>query len=114
MSTRARAPGSAVLVIHRRRDPSSLELDAVARQAGLHPDVVRAFVRLGLLEPLPGPSSTLRFPRDAAARLARASRLRRDLSLNYSGALFASELLARIDDLEARLRAYESPNDHAR
>ncbi|MDX6618413.1 MAG: chaperone modulatory protein CbpM [Gaiellales bacterium] len=114
MSTRARAPGSAVLVVRRRRDPSPLELDAVARQAGLHPDVVRAFVRLGLLDPLPGPWATPRFPSDAAARLARASRLRRDLSLNYSGALFASELLARIDDLEARLRVYESPNDHAR
>ena len=31
-----------------------------------------------------------RFPRDAAARLARASRLRRDLALNYAGAVLAS------------------------
>jgi len=40
---------------------------------------------------------------DAAARLARTVRLRRDLGLNYAGAILACELLARIDDLEARL-----------
>jgi hypothetical protein len=43
-------------------------------------------------------------PRDAAARLARAGRLRRDLGLNYAGAILACELLARIDELEAPLR----------
>jgi chaperone modulatory protein CbpM len=42
-------------------------------------------------------------PRDAAARLARAGRLRRDLGLNYAGAILACELLARIDELEAHL-----------
>jgi hypothetical protein len=30
-------------------------------------------------------------------------RLRRDLGLNYAGAVLASELLSRIDDLEQRL-----------
>ena len=44
---------------------------------------------------------------DAAARLARAARLRRDLGLNYAGALLACDLLDRIAELEARLRRYE-------
>ena len=35
--------------------------------------------------------------------LARAARLRRDLGLNYAGAVLACELLARIDELEQRL-----------
>ena len=81
-----------------------VELEVLAREAGLHPDVVVRFVRLGLLEP---PGRTGLFPRDAAARLARAARLRRDLGLNYAGAVLASELLARIDELEERLRRYE-------
>jgi hypothetical protein len=51
-----------------------------------------------------------RFPRDAAARLARAARLRRDLALSYAGAVLASELLARIDELEERLSRYEPRN----
>ena len=74
-------------------------VDALAREAHLHPDLVRRFVSLGLIdEP---------FPVDAAARLAKAARLRRDLALSYAGAVLACELLARIDALEARLRRYE-------
>lgn len=79
----------------RRPVSDPVELGVLAREAGFHPDVVRRFVRLGLLEPAP-------FPRDAAARLARAGRLRRDLGLNYAGAVLACELLARIEDLESR------------
>jgi MerR HTH family regulatory protein len=86
-------------------------LDALAREAGLHPDVVRRLAALGLLD-APGravpPAGA--FPRDAARRLVRAVRLRRDLGLNYAGAMLASDLLDRIDELEARLRSYESAN----
>jgi hypothetical protein len=71
------------------------EIDTLARESGLHPDLVRRFVRLGLLDPPP-------FPTDAVQRLARARRLRRDLGLNYAGAVLASELLARIEELESR------------
>jgi hypothetical protein len=44
---------------------------------------------------------------DAAARLARCERLHRDLGVNYAGAILACQLLARIDELEARLHIYE-------
>jgi hypothetical protein len=73
----------------------AVELELLARESGVHPDVVRRLVRLGLIES-PGD--------DAAARLAKAVRLRRDLGLNYAGAVLACELLARIADLEARVR----------
>jgi hypothetical protein len=92
------APGSTGFGLRASRRPSTAhpaELEALAREAGLHPDLVRRFVRLGLLRPAP-------YPRDAAAQLARAGRLRRDLGLNYAGAVLACELLARIDELESR------------
>ncbi len=46
---------------------------------------------------------------EAAAQLARADRLRRDLALNIQGAVLAAELLVRIERLERRLGRYESP-----
>jgi DNA-binding transcriptional MerR regulator len=101
---RARPSGPAAVV----------EIEVVAREAGLHPDLVRRLVRLGALEPARTVDGRELFPRDAAARLARISRLRRDLGLNIAGAVLASELLARIDELEARLRRYESPDDRRR
>jgi hypothetical protein len=75
------------------------EVDVLAREAGLHPEVVRRLLALGFLN---GGSSG-----EAPARLARAVRLRHDLGLNYAGALLACELLERIERLERRLRAYE-------
>jgi hypothetical protein len=91
------SPGFGLRAVGRPGASDAVELGALAREAGLDPDVVRRFVRLGLLEPPP-------FPRDAARRLARAARLRRDLGLNYAGAVLACELLARIEQLEARMR----------
>jgi hypothetical protein len=74
-------------------------IDRLARDAGLHPDVVRRLIALGLVEGHPP------FAPDAAARLALTVRLRRDLGLSWAGAVLACELLARIDELEAQLRA---------
>jgi hypothetical protein len=71
--------------------------EVLAAEAGIHPELVDRLVRLGLLEPGP-------YPRDAAAQLARAGRLRRDLGLNYAGAILACELLTRIGELENRPR----------
>jgi hypothetical protein len=82
------------------------DVDAVAREAGVHPELVRKLVALGLLD-------GMQFPPDAAPRIARAVRLRRDLGLNYAGALLACELLDRIELLEQRLRRYE-PIDRQR
>ncbi|MEA2245979.1 MAG: chaperone modulatory protein CbpM [Solirubrobacteraceae bacterium] len=93
---------------------ATVELDALAREAGLHPDLVRRFLALGLLDRVGGSARSPLFPRDAAARLALAGRLRRDLGLSYAGAILACELLARIDDLEARLSRYEPRTDRTR
>lgn len=91
----------------RSANAALLALEVVAREAGLHPELVRRFIALGLLDADGGTADAPLFWRDAAARLARAGRLRRDLGLNYAGAILACQLLERIDALEARLRRYE-------
>jgi len=105
-----RSPTKTVTLVRWSAGPragDTLDIDALAAEAGLHPDVVRRFVDLGLLAPAPGPGREPRFPRDAAAILARAQRLRRDLGIGYAGAVLACELLSRIDDLQTQLRRHE-------
>jgi chaperone modulatory protein CbpM len=80
-------------------------IEQLSDDAGLHPQLVRRLVALGLIEPRGGTSVAPLFRSGDAVLLARAVRLRRDLGLNFAGAVLASELLARIDELEARLRA---------
>jgi chaperone modulatory protein CbpM len=84
-----------------------VELTVIARMAGVQTVLVRRYVEFGLLEPeKPRPTAAARAPRFAAtsaARVARAERLRRDLDLNYAGAVLVVELLDRISELEARL-----------
>ena len=82
-----------------------VELRVLAREAGVGRSAASRFVALGLLEPIGGSAGRPLFPRNAAARLASAARLRRDLGLNYAGAVLASELLARIEELERRLES---------
>jgi hypothetical protein len=97
---------SAALV---RRTPTLIGVEALARETGLHPELVRRLARLGLVETAGGSAAAPLFDASTASRLARALRLRRDLGLNYAGAILAGELLARIDDLEDRLRRSEPP-----
>jgi chaperone modulatory protein CbpM len=112
-----RTPTATVTLVRWTAGPragDTLDVDALAREAGLHPDLVRRFVDLGLLTPAGGTDGAPRFPRDAAALLACAARLRRDLGVGYAGAVLACELLARIDGLEARLRRYEPRGERSR
>jgi chaperone modulatory protein CbpM len=79
-------PGTALVLVDTR---------ALARRSGLHPDLVRRLIALDAVDPLAW---------DAAARLARLTRLRRDLGLNVAGAALVCDLLERIEELEARRR----------
>jgi MerR HTH family regulatory protein len=79
----------------------SVELAVIARRAGVRIALVRRYHEFGLFEAHPGPGDTPRYDPGTVARVARAERLRRDLGLNYAGAVLVSELLDRIRDLEA-------------
>ena len=105
--TTPRRRASALRVTHRVHagDTELVELRVLAREAGVGRSAASRFVALGLLEPIGGSAGRPLFPRNAAARLASAARLRRDLGLNYAGAVLASELLVRIEELERRLES---------
>jgi DNA-binding transcriptional MerR regulator len=77
-----------------------VELAVVARQAGVRVTLVRRYLEFGLFEPCSRTSQQQLFEPSCASRLAKAERLRRDLGLNYAGAVLACELLDRIRELE--------------
>jgi hypothetical protein len=98
------------LVLRRpRADRRTATLEMLAREAGIHPELALRLVRLGLVEPVGGTPQDPLFEIEAGARLARAVRLRRDFGIDYAGAVLASELLSRIEQLERRLHRYEAP-----
>ncbi len=86
------------------RPVETLDLDTFARAAGLHPDLVRRLVALGLLEAAPTPGGELRLPPAQLAAAARLRRLRAGLSLNYAALGVVVDLLERVAALEAALR----------
>jgi chaperone modulatory protein CbpM len=82
-----------------------LPLEGFARRARLHPELVRRFVALGLIQATRDPSGELWLDPAELARVARVQRLRAGLSLNYASIGLVLDLLERIEELEAALRA---------
>jgi chaperone modulatory protein CbpM len=85
--------------------PPRLSLDGFAGSAGLHPELVRRLVKLGLLQATHDGVGELWFTRAELVTVARIQRLRTDLSLNYAAIGLVLDLLDRIDVLERDLRA---------
>ncbi len=86
-----------------------VELAMLARQAGVRLSLVRRYHAFGLFDPSAGTSETPLFAPSCAARVAAAERLRRDLGLNFAGAVLACELLDRIVELEERAGRRRGP-----
>ena len=94
-STRRRTGASLAI-----RSEGVLSADTLAREAHIAPALLERLIKLGLVEPSGGTQASPLFRRADAELLRRATRLRRDLGLNYAGAVLACELLERIDRLE--------------
>ena len=92
-------------------DEQPVELAVIARQAGVRVTVVRRYLEFGLFEPCFETSQPPLFEPSCASRLAKAERLRRDLDLNYAGAVLACELLDRIRELEEQTDQTTPPNN---
>ena len=73
--------------------------------SGLHPDLIRRLVALGLIEAYRDAAGQLWFSRSELAAVARMQRLRAGFALNYAAIGLVTDLLDRIAVLEAALRA---------
>jgi hypothetical protein len=84
--------------------PRRLDLDAFARAANLHPEVVRRFVALGLIDASRDAAGAWWFVPNQLAAVARLQRLRAGFALNYAALGLVVDLLDRIARLEATQR----------
>ena len=82
-----------------------LSLEEFAMVTGLHPDLIRRLVALGLIDARRDSAGELWFSRSQLAAMARVQRLRAGLALNYAAIGLVTDLLDRIAVLEAALRA---------
>ena len=83
---------------------SRLSLDEFAALAGMHPDLIRKLVTLGILDAGRDVAGELWFSRDQLVAIARLQRLRAGFALNYAAIGLVTDLLDRIAVLEAALR----------
>jgi DNA-binding transcriptional MerR regulator len=90
------APYQLLAVQHSPR----LSLDSFAARVGLHPELIRRLVALGLIPATTDGAGRLWFVPTDVAVVARIRRLRADLSLNYAALGLVMDLLDRIRQLE--------------
>jgi len=79
------------------------DLDAFARSMGVHPDLVRRLVALGLLRAERDAGGHLWLDDSQAAEFARVQRLRAVFAVNYTAIALVVDLLDRIAELESAL-----------
>ena len=80
--------------------PTGLSLEMFSRASGLHPDLARRLVALGLLDARADATGELSFPPAQLAVAARIQRLRAGFALNYAAIGLVMDLLDRITRLE--------------
>ena len=86
-----------------------LSLEEFAMVTGLHPDLIRRLVALGLIDARRDSAGELWFSRRQLAAMARVQRLRAGLALNYAAIGLVTDLLDRIAVLETALRGARRP-----
>ena len=84
--------------------PHRLSLDSYAHLAGVHPELVRRLVALGLLEVTRDAQGRWWFDPSQVREMARIQRLRTGLNLGYCAVGLVVELLDRIAELEQAQR----------
>ncbi|MGC9964290.1 MAG: chaperone modulator CbpM [Syntrophobacteraceae bacterium] len=83
-------------------------LSEVAYHAGLHPELIDRFIRLGLIEFTDrGDDGELLFDSGVIPLIRRILRLRNQLGVNYAGVGVILELMSKLEAMEARIRELE-------
>jgi hypothetical protein len=91
--------------------PNRLGLDTYARLTGVHPELIRRLVALGLLEATRDTAGDLWFDSTQVRAMGRIQRLHNGLNLNYCALGLVIDLLDRIAQLERMHRHHQAGED---
>jgi chaperone modulatory protein CbpM len=91
--------------------PNRLRLDTFARLTGVHPELIRRLVALGLLDTTRDAGGGLWFKPTEVHAMARIQRLHNGLNLNYGALGLVIDLLDRIEQLERIHRQHPAGED---
>jgi DNA-binding transcriptional MerR regulator len=86
---------------HALMRPLRFDQETFARLTGIHPELVRRLVALGLVEAERDAHGALWFMPDQVAEVGRIQRLRSTFALNYAALGLVCDLLDRIAALES-------------
>jgi chaperone modulatory protein CbpM len=86
-------------------EETEVTLIQLCRSCNVRGELIEAMVEQGILEPSGRRGPHWCFPLSSLKRTRIALHLQRDLGVNLEGAALALDLLDRIDELNARLRA---------
>jgi chaperone modulatory protein CbpM len=84
---------------------TTFTLVELCRSCAVEAELIEALVEQGILDPTGQRGHHWCFPADSLQRTRVTLHLKRDLGVNLAGAALALELLERIEELDARLRA---------
>lgn len=96
---------SSVPVVEVIDEQTTFTLAELCRCCAVEAELIEALVEHGILEPAGRQGRHWCFPASSLRRTRIALHLQRDLGVNLAGAALALDLLERIDELDARLRA---------
>ena len=86
-------------------EETEVTLIELCRSCGVRGELIEAMIEQGILEPSGRRGSHWCFPSNSLRRTRITVHLQRDLGVNLAGAALALDLLERINELKARLRA---------
>lgn len=92
---------------------TEITLVELCRSCSVQAETIEVMVEQGILEPSGTRGHYWCFPANSIKRMRIALRLQQDLDVNLAGAALALELLERIDQLHARLRAIDALREAA-
>jgi hypothetical protein len=81
----------------------ALTFDVVAQTVGTRRSLIVQLARQGLIDTIENDTDEPMLPRRAVVKLRKMQRLRRDLGVNFTGAVVILDLVGRIEQLNREL-----------